>query len=42
MRTTGAGSIQHILKHYLALNTEMADGAIAKLIAWEEQKANEE
>ncbi len=29
-----------ILKHYLALNGELADSAIAKLVAWEEAKEN--
>lgn len=32
------GSATQILRHYLALNSEMADGAIAKLIAWEDSK----
>lgn len=30
-----------ILKHYLALDSEIADNAIAKLVAWEEAKAAE-
>ncbi|CAK0756244.1 Phage integrase family protein [Azospirillaceae bacterium] len=32
------GSAYQVLKHYLALNGEMADSAIRKLVVWDEQK----
>ena len=34
-------SAHQVLKHYLALNSEMADSAIAKLLAYEERRATE-
>ena len=38
MRPRSWRSAHDILKHYLARNTAMADNAIAKLIAWENER----